>query len=182
MKVIPSTIPEVFEIEPIVFQDDRGFFLESFNKEELSKIGIEYDFVQDNHSSSVQGTLRGLHYQISHVQGKLIRVVRGEIFDVAVDLRKHSPYFGKWVSSILTAENKKQLWIPPGFAHGFYTISPLAEVLYKTTDYYDPQGERCIRWDDPDINIDWPIKNKSLVLLSQKDQRGSCFIEAEVFN
>ena len=182
MKVITTANPDVIEIEPQVFQDERGFFLESYHKKKLLEVGITYEFVQDNHSSSIQGTLRGLHYQVSHVQGKLIRVTNGEIFDVAVDLRKSSPYFGKWISSILTAENKKQLWIPPGFAHGFYTISKHAEVLYKATDYYDPDGERCIRWDDPDINVAWPLTIQSPLMLSKKDKQGSLFKKADVFD
>jgi dTDP-4-dehydrorhamnose 3,5-epimerase len=181
MKISPTKQPDVLEIEPQVFGDERGFFMETYQKDKFYQAGIAYEFVQDNHSSSLKGTLRGLHYQVSHVQGKLIRVIEGEIFDVAVDLRKSSAYFGEWVGSFLSAKNKKQLWIPPGFAHGFYTLSLSAQVLYKATDYYDPDGERCIRWNDPTINIDWPIDHQVPLLLSGKDQQGRLFKDAEVF-
>jgi dTDP-4-dehydrorhamnose 3,5-epimerase len=182
MKVIPTEIPDVIEIEPRVFGDERGFFMETYQKEKFFQAGIPFEFVQDNHSTSVQGTLRGLHYQVSHIQGKLVRVIEGEIFDVAVDIRKSSSFFGKWVGAFLSAENKKQLWVPPGFAHGFYTLSPFARVLYKATDYYDPDGERCISWNDPTINIKWPLKPQVPLLLSAKDQKGAIFKEAEVFD
>ena len=153
MKTIPTTIPDVILIEPTVFQDERGFFLESYHKKHFLEFGIAVDFVQDNHSKSRLGTLRGLHYQIQQAQGKLMRVISGEIFDVAVDIRRHSPTFGKWIGDTLSADNKKMLYIPPGFAHGFYVISSEAEVVYKTTDYYAPQWERTITWNDPMIGI-----------------------------
>lgn len=175
-----SKIPEVIIIEPKVFEDERGFFFESYQKEYFTEAGIPYDFVQDNHSRSGQGTLRGLHYQIQQAQGKLVRVVYGEIFDVAVDIRKGSPTFGKWVGDYLSASNKRMLWVPPGFAHGFYVISPEAEVLYKATDYYAPKWERTITWDDPEINIEWPVNNMTPIL-SEKDKRGKFLNEAEVY-
>lgn len=181
MKITSTKCPDVIEIEPQVFGDERGFFMETYRQDLLYQAGITYEFVQDNHSSSLKGTLRGLHYQISHVQGKLIRVIEGEIFDVAVDLRKSSVYFGKWVGTLLSDKNKKQLWIPPGFAHGFYTLSQSAQILYKATDYYDPDGERCICWDDPSIKIDWPIDHQVPLLLSDKDKKGRQFKDAEVF-
>ncbi len=176
-----TTHPDVISIKPRIYQDDRGFFMESYQKEKYYQAGIPFEFVQDNHSSSVKGTLRGLHYQITHAQGKLVRAVIGEIFDVAVDLRRGSPHFGKWVASILSADNKELLWIPPGFAHGFYTLSDRADVIYKTTDYHDPQGDRCIRWDDPDLAIKWPIPNGEQPLLSEKDAAGCPFSEAGVY-
>jgi dTDP-4-dehydrorhamnose 3,5-epimerase len=180
MRFIPTTIPEVIVIEPKIFADERGFFLESYQKQRFSEHGIDAEFVQDNHSKSHYGTLRGLHYQIQQPQGKLVRVVAGEIFDVAVDIRRNSPTFGKWVGDYLSGENKKNIWVPPGFAHGFYVTSPSAEVIYKTTDYYAPQWERSIVWNDPVINIDWPIKNM-LPVLSPKDASGKSLAEAEVF-
>lgn len=181
MKFIPTDIPEVLIVQPQVFIDDRGFFLESYQKQKFSCAGVSYEFVQDNHSSSHQYTLRGLHYQVSHTQGKLVRVVIGEIFDVAVDLRRSSPDFGKWVGVNLSSENKHQLWIPPGFGHGFLALSNRADVIYKTTDYFDPQGERCIRWDDPDLAIDWPISKGRTPIVSKKDGSAPFFQEAEVF-
>lgn len=181
MRFIRTRIPDVLRVEPKVFLDKRGFFLESYQKEKFSEGGIPFEFVQDNHSSSQKGTLRGLHYQVTHTQGKLVRAVIGEIFDVAVDLRKNSPNFGEWVGAVLSAENKAQLWVPPGFAHGFYTLSDRADVIYKATDYYDPAGERCIRWNDPDLAINWPIPEGSEPLVSSKDQAGSFFADAEVF-
>lgn len=180
MRFIPTTIPDVIVIEPKIFSDDRGFFLESYQKQKFFDSGIEADFVQDNHSKSRYGTLRGLHYQIQQPQGKLMRVIAGEIYDVAVDIRKNSPTFGKWVGDYLSAENKKMLWIPAGFAHGFYVTSPEAEVIYKATDYYAPQWERTIVWDDPAIGIDWPLKGEA-PLLSSKDKLGKLLNEAEVF-
>ncbi len=167
-------------IEPKVFQDERGFFLESYQKKHFSEAGIPFDFVQDNHSRSCEGVLRGLHYQIRQPQGKLLRVIIGEIFDVALDIRKHSSTFGKWFGTYLSAENKQMLWIPPGFAHGFYVTSPQAELLYKATDYYAPQWERTIMWNDPAINIQWPIRGEQLIL-SSKDAAGSLLSEAEVY-
>lgn len=180
MHFLPTTIPDVLIIEPKVFADERGFFLESYQKKCFVDAKIEAEFVQDNHSKSRYGTLRGLHYQIQQPQGKLIRVIAGEIFDVVVDIRRHSATFGKWVSEYLSAENKKMLWVPPGFAHGFYVTSPDAEVIYKTTDYYAPQWERTIAWDDPTIHIDWPTRGNA-PMLSAKDRQGKPLNEAEVF-
>lgn len=180
MKFIPTQIPDVILIEPKIFQDERGFFLESYQRNHFRAAGIDADFVQDNHSKSRQGTLRGLHYQIKHPQGKLVRVTSGEIFDVAVDLRRNSPTFGKWVGDFLSADNKKMLWVPAGFAHGFFVTSPSAELLYKATDYYTPEWERTIAWNDPTINISWPIQNEGPVL-SPKDRTGKMFLDADVF-
>ena len=180
MHFIPTIIPEVVIIEPKVFADERGFFLESYQKQRFREAGIDAEFVQDNHSQSHYGTLRGLHYQIQQPQGKLIRVISGEIFDVVVDIRRPSPTFGKWVGECLSANNKKMLWVPVGFAHGFYVTSPTAEVIYKTTDYYAPQWERTIVWDDPTLHIDWPVKDDPPVL-SAKDKMGKLLTEAEVF-
>ena len=180
MKIISTSIPDVLLIEPQVFQDERGFFLESYQKKKFKEAGIDADFVQDNHSKSCHGTLRGLHYQIHQPQGKLVRVVAGEVFDVAVDIRRHSPTFGQWVGDYLSAENKRILWVPPGFAHGFYVTSPDAEVLYKASDYYAPQWERSIIWNDPMIGIRWPIQGGSPVL-STKDEMGKLLSEADVF-
>lgn len=180
MRFINTPIPDVILIEPKVFVDERGFFLESYQKQRFMDVGITANFVQDNHSKSRFGTLRGLHYQIQQPQGKLIRVVSGEIFDVAVDIRKYSPTFGKWVGDYLSAENKRMLWIPAGFAHGFYVISPEAEVIYKVTDYYAPQWERSIVWNDLLLNIDWPLRGMTPAL-SSKDANGKSLLEAEVF-
>lgn len=175
MKALSLAIPDVFLIEPQVFGDDRGFFFESFNQVRFEQaIGRELSFVQDNHSKSSRGVLRGLHYQIEKPQGKLVRVVQGEVFDVAVDIRKDSPTYGKWVGEILSAENKKQLWIPEGLAHGFLVLSETAEFLYKTTDYYAPKFERCIMWNDPDLAIKWPLQDAPI--LSKKDQLGDFFL------
>ncbi|MEA3359974.1 MAG: dTDP-4-dehydrorhamnose 3,5-epimerase [Thermodesulfobacteriota bacterium] len=180
MKIIKTAIPDVLIIEPEVFRDDRGFFFESFNKTVWQEAtGIKADFVQDNHSRSVKNVLRGLHYQIRQPQGKLLRAAVGEVFDVAVDLRKSSSTFGKWIGLKLSAENKLQLWVPEGFAHGFLVLSDVAEVLYKTTDYYAPEYERSIIWNDPDIGIEWPLRNKPL--LSKKDNSTSPFKDAELF-
>lgn len=180
MKIVSTEIADVLIIEPQVFQDARGFFYESYNQKAFSeKTGVLAHFVQDNHSRSIHNVLRGLHYQIQQPQGKLVRAIAGVIFDVAVDLRKSSPTFGKWVSCHLSAENKRQLWIPPGFAHGFLVLSETAEVLYKTTDYYAPQHERCILWNDPDLAIDWLLDAPFLV--SAKDKAGQPFKTAEVF-
>jgi dTDP-4-dehydrorhamnose 3,5-epimerase len=167
-------------IEPKVFEDERGFFFESYQKEKYSEAGIPFDFVQDNHSKSLQGTLRGLHYQIQHPQGKLVRVILGEVFDVAVDIRKNSPNFGQWAGAYLSSTNKSMLWVPPGFAHGFYVTNPEAEVLYKATDYYAPEWERTIAWTDPDINIEWPLKGTTPIL-SPKDRTGKLLKEIEVY-
>jgi dTDP-4-dehydrorhamnose 3,5-epimerase len=180
MKVIQTEIPDILTIEPHIFEDDRGFFFESYNERDFTeKTGIKAHFVQDNHSRSFGKVLRGLHYQIQQPQGKLIRVLTGAIFDVAVDLRKNSPTFGKWVGSWLSAENKRQLWIPIGFAHGFLVVSEVAEVLYKTTDYYAPNYQRCIVWNDPDLAIAWPIVSE--LIISPKDRGGQPFKTAEVF-
>ena len=181
MKFIRTDIQDVVIIEPHVLEDSRGFFMETYQAQKFTQAGIDFSFVQDNHSRSKRSTLRGLHYQIRHAQGKLVRVVAGEIFDVAVDIRRSSSTFGKSINLILSAQNKRQLWIPPGFAHGIYVISEWAEVLYKTTDYYDPKAERCIRWDDPALNIIWPIASGILPILSPKDLAGKLFMEAELF-
>jgi dTDP-4-dehydrorhamnose 3,5-epimerase len=180
MNVVPTEIPEVLIIEPKVFEDDRGFFFESYNQRTFAeKTGVEADFVQDNHSRSSQNVLRGLHYQIQQPQGKLVRVVAGAVFDVAVDIRKSAPTFGKWVGCLLSAENKRQLWVPVGFAHGFLVVSQTAEVLYKATDYYAPGQERCILWNDPDLAINWDLTAPPV--LSAKDQAGHPFKAAELF-
>lgn len=180
MNVIETEIPDVKILEPKVYGDERGFFFESYNQKIIAeKLGLQELFVQDNHSHSSQGVLRGLHYQIRHPQGKLVRVVTGEAFDVAVDMRKSSPTFGKWVGITLSGSNKKMLWIPPGFAHGFLVLSLEADFLYKTTDFYDPASEYCIRWDDPDLGIDWPMKTTPR--LSPKDSEGKYFREAPLF-
>lgn len=181
MKVIPTSIPDLLIIEPKVFGDDRGFFFESFNQRRFSELtGVTDSFVQDNHSKSARGVLRGLHYQIQQPQGKLVRVTSGEVWDIAVDIRKNSSDFGKWVGVKLSAENKKMLWIPKGFAHGFVVLSDSAEFLYKTTDYWAPEHERSIIWNDPDLAIDWQL-GSSTPLLSAKDQSGKRFNVAEVF-
>jgi len=182
MDFIKTEIPDVIIIEPKVFKDDRGFFMESFRADLLADHGINFQFVQDNHSGSKRNILRGLHYQIERPQGKLVRVVVGEIFDVAVDLRKSSKTFGKWIAAILSAENKRMLWIPPGFGHGFYVLSDWAEVIYKATDYYAPEYDRSIIWNDPDIGIKWPIPEGSEPILSEKDKSGKRLKEAEVFD
>ena len=180
MKIIPTSIPDVLIIEPKVFGDERGFFFESFNQAKFeSFIGKQVNFVQDNHSKSVKTVLRGLHYQIQQPQGKLVRVVQGEVFDVAVDIRKSSPTFGKWVGEVLSADNKKQLWVPEGFAHGFVVLSETAEFLYKTTDYYAPEYERSILWNDSAIDIKWPVNGEPI--LSVKDQQAKTLATAEHF-
>jgi dTDP-4-dehydrorhamnose 3,5-epimerase len=180
MQVVQTAIPEVLILEPKIFGDDRGFFFESFNQQTFQNLtGVTANFVQDNHSKSSANVLRGLHYQIEQAQGKLVRVTAGEVFDVAVDIRRQSATFGKWVGVILSAENKRQLWVPPGFAHGFVVLKDNTEFLYKTTDYYAPQYERCIRWDDPAIGIEWPIAQAPI--LSGKDQLGLALAQAEVF-
>ncbi len=179
MKKIPTTLPEVFLLEPKVFSDARGFFMESYNRRTFASLGIEAEFVQDNHSRSSKGVLRGLHYQIQQPQGKLLRVTNGEVYDVAVDLRKYSPNFGRWAGMRLSAENKLLLWIPPGFAHGFYVLSEAAEFLYKTTEYYAPEHERCLLWNDPALSIDWPLAGTPL--LSDKDREGMPLGRAEVY-
>jgi dTDP-4-dehydrorhamnose 3,5-epimerase len=181
MMYTPLAIPDVVLMEPEVFGDHRGFFMETFRQDDFDKNVVPARFVQDNHSSSVQGTLRGLHYQIRHPQGKLVRVITGTVFDVAVDLRKSSPFFGKWSGATLSAQNKAMLWIPPGFAHGFYVLSPEAEFIYKCTDYYAPEHERSLLWNDPSVAVQWPVIPGSSPLLSQKDEHGLPLETAEVF-
>lgn len=181
MKTTQTNIPDILIIEPNIFRDKRGFFFESFNQTKFEEaIGRTVKFVQDNHSKSTKGVARGLHYQLPpHAQGKLVRVIEGEVFDVAVDIRKNSPTFGKWTGIILSADNKKQFWIPEGFAHGFITLSDTAELLYKTTNYYAPESDRGIKWDDPAINIEWPYDGKPL--LSEKDSNTPSLLSAELF-
>jgi dTDP-4-dehydrorhamnose 3,5-epimerase len=180
MQVVTTALPDVLILEPKVFGDERGFFFESFNARRFAEAtGLHPEFVQDNHSRSAKGVLRGLHYQVQQAQGKLVRVTAGEVFDVAVDLRRSSPTFGQWVGVHLSAENKRQLWVPEGFAHGFVVLSAFAEFLYKTTDYYAPEHERSIRWDDPTLAIDWPLTDAPQ--LSAKDQAGLNFQDAPVF-
>jgi dTDP-4-dehydrorhamnose 3,5-epimerase len=178
MNVIATTLPDVLILEPKVFGDERGFFFESFNESDFAASVGDVRFVQDNHSKSHAGVLRGLHYQIRQPQGKLVRVIAGEIFDVAVDIRKSSPTFGRWAGVMLSAANRRQMWIPPGFAHGFVVVGESAEVLYKTTDYWAAEHERCIRWDDPALGIGWPI---DAPVLSEKDRNGKRLADAEVF-
>jgi len=181
MQVVQTRIPDVLIFEPKVFGDDRGFFFESFNQRVFAQaIGRSPAFVQDNHSKSAQHVLRGLHYQIRQPQGKLVRVIAGEVFDVAVDLRRASPTFGQWVGVHLSGDNKRQLWVPEGFAHGFLVLSESAEFLYKTTDFYAPEHERCLRWDDPTIAIEWPLHG--VPQLSAKDQQGQALGAAELFD
>ena len=181
MQVTTTAIPDVLILEPKVFGDARGFFFESFNQQAFdAAVGQHYDFVQDNHSKSSQGVLRGLHYQVAQAQGKLVRVTQGRVLDVAVDIRQSSPTFGRWVAVELSADNQRQLWIPPGFAHGFVVYSDTAEFLYKTTDYYAPAHERCIIWNDPQLAIDWAL-GAITPQLSAKDQQGKAFADAELF-
>ena len=181
MKVTKTAIPEVMVFEPKLFGDDRGFFFESFNMRNFQEAtGLDVTFVQDNHSRSVKNVLRGLHYQIQQPQGKLVRVALGEVFDVAVDIRKSSPTFGQWVGEHLSAKNNKQLWVPAGFAHGFVVLSEVAEFLYKTTDYYAPEYERCISWDDQEIGIDWQLSEEPV--LSAKDLHGKALCDSELFS
>ena len=179
IKVTPTEIPDVLLVEPRVFGDERGYFYESYNRRALSAAGLDADFVQDNHSRSVRGVLRGLHYQIEHAQGKLVRVTAGVVFDVAVDMRKSSPRFGKWVGVKLSADDKRSLWIPPGFAHGFLVVSDFAEFLYKTTDYWYPEFERTLLWSDPALAITWPIEG--LPTLAAKDAAGQPLALADVY-
>ena len=179
MKIIPTTIPEVLIIEPTVHSDERGWFMETWRASWLHEQGIAVDFVQDNHSKSAQGTLRGLHYQLHRPQGKLLRVLQGEIYDVAVDLRRSSQSFGKWVGVTLDAAAHRQLWIPPGFAHGYCVLSPEAEVAYKCTDYHDPADARCLRWEDPDLGIDWPLQTAPQ--LSPQDATAPALKDAALF-
>ena len=179
MNVVETSLPGVLILEPKVFGDQRGFFFESYNKKALENVGITTEFVQDNHSRSVRNVLRGLHYQIKQPQGKLVRVIQGEVFDIAVDIRKSSPNFGKWVGFNLSAENKHVAWIPPGFAHGFLVLSEVAECLYKTTDYWAPDHERCVIWNDRDLAINWPLQGEPT--LSAKDKLGQTLKNAELF-
>jgi len=181
MKVIPTSIPEVLLIKPRVFEDERGFFMETYHARRYEEAGIPAVFVQENHSGSQRGVLRGLHYQVRHTQGKLVRAAFGEVFDVAVDLRKSSPTFGKWVGERLSAENRHQLWIPPGFAHGFYVLSDWAEVVYKVTNFYAPEWDRTLRWDDPEIGIEWPLVDGKEPILSTKDAKGVPMNASELF-
>ena len=180
MKIIVSNIPDILVFEPTVYSDGRGYFMETWRQSVFDAQGIDAGFVQDNQSNSNRGTLRGLHYQLNRPQGKLARVVSGEVFDVAVDLRKSSAYFGRWIGILLSAENKKQLWIPPGFAHGFYVMSDSAELLYKCTDYYDPEDDHSLLWNDETVGIDWPLLD-SKPLLSDKDKNAPRLLEATVY-
>lgn len=182
MQVKQTSISDVKIITPDVFGDERGFFMETWHQQRFQDAGINVSFVQDNHSKSTQGILRGLHYQIQQAQGKLVRVTYGEVFDVAVDIRKDSATFGQWVGEVLSAENKKMLWVPAGFAHGFYVISAEAEFAYKCTDYYAPEFERSIKWDDPELGINWPLVNGQMPQLSKKDSEACLFKDAEYFN
>jgi len=181
MNIIKTEIPDVRLLEPKVFGDARGFFMETYQQKIFAEAGLPVNFVQDNHSGSHQGSLRGLHYQISMPQGKLVRAVVGEVFDVAVDIRKSSPTFGRWVGVSLSAENKRMLWVPPGFAHGYYVVSDWAEFLYKTTDFYAPQFERTILWNDPQIGVHWPLVDGQPPLISAKDAAGLPLLQAQVY-
>lgn len=181
MKLTNTAIPDVKIIEPAVFGDARGFFMETWNSTKFAELGLDVSFAQDNHSRSREGILRGLHYQIQHVQGKLVRVTSGKVFDVAVDLRRSASTFGQWIGVELSDENHRMLWVPPGFAHGFYVMSESADFLYKCTDVYAPQHERCIRWDDPTLNIHWPLREGQAPLVSAKDVEGKAWQDAEVF-
>jgi len=182
MKFSPTAIPDVVLIEPRVFGDDRGFFMETWHHDRFSEAGLPMQFVQDNHSKSTQGILRGLHYQTHHTQGKLVRVTAGEVFDIAVDMRRSSPTFGRWVGEFLSADNRKMLWVPPGFAHGFYVTSEAAEFLYKCTDVYDPSAEVSLRWDDENLAIQWPLAGGRAPLLSAKDADALAFKDAPYFD
>lgn len=181
MKVTPTRLKEVLVVEPVVHGDERGFLLESWHRQRYLASGIPADFVQDNHSRSVQGTLRGLHYQLGRPQGKLVRVVAGEVFDVAVDLRRTSPTFGRWAGEVLSARNYRQMWIPPGFAHGFYVLSGSADLLYKCTEYYDLEDDRALRWDDPELAIEWPLLKGLAPILSPRDTAAPGLRSAPVY-
>jgi dTDP-4-dehydrorhamnose 3,5-epimerase len=181
MKFTATRIPEVVMIEPVVHEDSRGFFMETWQKEKFAEAGINAVFVQDSHSRSSYGALRGLHYQLSQSQGKLVRVMQGEAFDVAVDIRRSSPTCGQWVARLLSAENRKLLWIPSGFAHGFLVLSETVDFEYRMTEFYAPEHQRTIRWDDPDLAIEWPLADGQVPLLSEKDQAGQLFSDAEVY-
>jgi dTDP-4-dehydrorhamnose 3,5-epimerase len=180
MNVVKTRIPDVLLLEPKVFGDDRGFFFESYNKKVMAELGLNREFVQDNHSRSSHGVLRGLHYQLQHTQGKLLRVIAGAIWDVAVDIRRGSPTFGQWVGEELSAANKRLLWIPEGFAHGFVVLSDFAEVLYKASDFYSPENERSLLWNDPELNITWPLDGEPI--LSAKDKAGLLLRDAPLFD
>jgi dTDP-4-dehydrorhamnose 3,5-epimerase len=180
LKKIPSSLPGVFALDPRVFGDERGFFFESYNRQIMAEVGIVEEFVQDNHSCSSRNVLRGLHYQLKHPQGKLVRVAEGEILDVAVDMRRSSPIFGRWEAVRLSGENKRMLWIPAGFAHGFRVLSEKAHVLYKATDFYSPEHERTLAWNDPELEINWELDGEPIV--SAKDRRGAAFRDAESFD
>jgi len=182
MERISTSLPDVWIIQPRVFGDQRGFFMETYHARKFRDLGLDESFVQDNHSGSRQGTLRGLHYQIRQAQGKLVRAVVGEVFDVAVDIRRSSPTFGQWVGVVLSAENRRQLWVPPGFAHGFYVLSEWAEIVYKVTDFYAPEWERTLLWNDPAIGIDWPLIDDKPPILSPKDAAGLPLDQAELFD
>lgn len=179
MQILPTEIPDVLVIEPKVFGDERGFFYESYNRKAMANLGLQAEFVQDNHSRSARNVLRGLHYQIRQPQGKLVRVISGEVYDVAVDLRRSSPTYRRWVGQTLSAENKRMMWVPPGFAHGFYVTSEFAEFLYKTTDYWYPEHERCLLWNDPELAIAWPLLGRPQ--LAAKDGAGKTLAEAETY-
>ncbi|SEA56325.1 MAG: dTDP-4-dehydrorhamnose 3,5-epimerase [Candidatus Thiothrix putei] len=181
MKIIPTNIPDVLILEPQVFGDARGFFLETWNSKTFADAGLDLNFVQDNHSRSGQGILRGMHYQIQNPQGKLVRVTSGKVFDVAVDLRQSSPTFGQWAGAELSADNHRMLWVPPGFAHGFYVMSESADFLYKCTDFYAPAYDRSLRWDDPTVGIEWPLINGTQPTISAKDEAGKSWQEADKF-
>lgn len=181
MKFLPTPLPDVILIEPQVFGDQRGFFMETWETRKFAQAGLILEFVQENHSHTRQGTLRGLHYQIRQPQGKLVRVVAGEVFDVVVDLRRSSASFGKWLGTTLSSENRRQLWVPPGFAHGFYVTSNTAEFVYKCTDFYAPAHERTVAWNDPDIGIHWPLLTEEAPLLSDKDRAGLSLRDAETY-
>jgi len=182
MEFLPTTIPDVILINPKVFADNRGFFMETYQVKRFAEAGIDVNFVQDNHSGSCQSTLRGLHYQIQQAQGKLVRVIAGKILDVVVDLRRSSPSFGKWIGTNLSSENRRLLWVPPGFAHGFYVISEWAELTYKATNFYTPQWERTLLWNDPTVGIEWPVGHRTTPLLSEKDERGTPLDQADIFD
>ena len=181
MKIINTVIPDVKLIEPKMFTDDRGFFMETYQKRAFAEAGLPTEFVQDNHSGSRQGILRGLHYQLKQSQGKLVRVVVGEVFDAAVDLRKSSPTFGKWTGAVLSAENRREMWVPPGFGHGYYVLSDWAEFVYKVPDFYAPEWERTILWNDPQIGVQWPLVEGQLPVVSGKDAAGKLLSQAELF-
>jgi len=181
MQIINTSIAEIIILEPKVFGDERGFFMETYQARQFMELGLPTQFVQDNHSGSRHGILRGLHYQIHQAQGKLVRVIAGEVFDVAVDLRKTSPTFGKWVGATLSTQNKRSIWIPAGFAHGFYVLSDWAEIVYKTTDYYAPEWERTLLWNDPELGIEWPLTGQQMPILSAKDVAGTLLKDAETY-